>query len=289
MEQYNNGNTMGLLIAYCGIEGSFASLAAARILPGARRIGYPTFEEAYNAVKNGECDAALLPLENSYAGEIGNVIDLMFTGKLCAAGVFKSEINQCLLGVPGSTRQSIKRVLSHPQAIEQCAKYLKKNKIEAVPYSNTATAAKKIAQQNSSAFGAIASAETAKLYGLDILDADINDCDDNITKFVLLTKGDGVCCNYESKKTDINIIMFTVNNTPGSLAQVLFIPGIYDYNIRVIRSRSCLKFKNRPNIGQDWEYYFYAEIEGNLFSDDGREMLKTMTKTCRTFKVVGRY
>ncbi|MCQ2482699.1 MAG: hypothetical protein MJ153_04375 [Clostridia bacterium] len=289
MEQYSRGSSIGLLIAYCGIEGSFASQATARLLPGARRIGYPTFEEAYDAVKNDECEAALLPLENNYAGEIGAVIDLMFTGKLCVAGVFKFEVNQCLLGVPGSTRQSIKRVLSHPQAIEQCTKYLRKNKIEAIPYSNTATAARRAAQHGSLAFGAIASAETAKLYGLEILDADINDNSDNITKFVLLTKGDGVCCNYVSKKSDINIIMFTVDNSPGSLAQVLFIPGIYGYNLRVIRSRSCLKFRNRPNIGQDWEYYFYVEIEGDLFSDEGKEMIKTMTKTCRSFKIVGKY
>ncbi|MBR5733535.1 MAG: chorismate mutase, partial [Lachnospiraceae bacterium] len=119
-KKYQHRLSEGLRVAYSGIEGSFASICAGRIFPEASRIPYKCFADAYNAVRSGECDLAVLPIENSYAGEVGQVADLMFDGDLFINGVYELPVSQCLLGVPGATADTIKTVISHPQALDQC-------------------------------------------------------------------------------------------------------------------------------------------------------------------------
>ncbi len=147
-KSYQHKLMEGVKVAYSGIEGSFASISAERILPDAKRISYGSFGEAYDAVCAGECDFAVLPIENSYAGEVGAVTDLMFKGNLHVNGVYELGVSQCLLGIKDSTLESIKTVVSHPQALDQCSEYIKRHGIKSISAENTAVAAKEIAEKN---------------------------------------------------------------------------------------------------------------------------------------------
>ena len=115
----------GLKVAYSGVEGAFAHIAAGRIFPNGERISHRDFKAAYDAVVNGECNVAVLPIENSYAGEVGQTIDLIFSGELYINGIYELEIHQNLLGIQGAAVEDIKKVVSHPQALSQCHDYIK--------------------------------------------------------------------------------------------------------------------------------------------------------------------
>ena len=131
----------GLKVAYSGVEGAFANIDAKNIFPSAKHVPFGDLTSAYEAVVSGECDCAVLPIENSYAGEVSQVIDLMFQGNLYINGIYDLEVTHNLLGLPGAALDDIKTVISHPQALEQCAKYIKKHGFEAVRANNTAIAA----------------------------------------------------------------------------------------------------------------------------------------------------
>ena len=124
-KQYQERLISGAKVAYCGIEGAFANIAATKIFPYGTAISFPDFRSAYEAVENGECDCCVLPIENSYAGEVGQVMDLMFSGSLYVNGIYTLRIAQHLLGVQGSNLNQIKTVVSHPQALAQCAPFLR--------------------------------------------------------------------------------------------------------------------------------------------------------------------
>ena len=131
----------GMKIAYCGVEGAFAHIASSRIFPDGELVSFGSFKEAYKAVEAGECDCAVLPIENSYAGDVAQVMDLSFFGSLYINGVYDLEITQNLLGVKGATIGDIKTVVSHPQALDQCAEYITEKGFNRVEASNTAMAA----------------------------------------------------------------------------------------------------------------------------------------------------
>ncbi len=278
-KNYQHKLMEGVKVAYSGIEGSFASISAEKILPDATRVSYGSFSEAYNAVCEGECDFAVLPIENSYAGEVGAVTDLMFKGDLHVNGVYELGVSQCLLGIKDSTLESIKTVVSHPQALDQCSEYIKRNGLKSISAENTAVAAKEIAEKNDVTVGAIASKEAAKLYGLTILDYDINESAQNTTRFAVFSrKADSLKKNQNSGAF---ILMFTVKDEAGSLADAIAILGKHGYNMKVIRSR--------PSKNENWQYYFYTEVEGNIDTKEGNEMLKDLEKECNMIKVIGTY
>ena len=216
MGEYKNSlKTNGVKrIAYSGIEGSFASIAAGKIDAGAERVAFGSFKEAYDAVVSGDCDIAVLPIENSYAGEVGQVTDLMFQGELFVNGVYTLNVIQNLLGVKGASLQTIRKVVSHPQALEQCAEFLRAHNYESIEAVNTARAARQVAQDNDPAVAAIASEETAALYGLQVLAQGINEQQDNSTRFVVLSKNQNqkVCKDCDSGTF---IMMFAVKNEAG--------------------------------------------------------------------------
>ena len=117
----------GTRVAYCGTEGAFAHIAAGKMFPGSVRVAYADFASAYRAVENGECDAAVLPVENSYNGEVGQVTDLMFFGTLYVSEMMDLAVSHDLLALPGTRIEDICEVVSHPQAIAQCAEYIRNN------------------------------------------------------------------------------------------------------------------------------------------------------------------
>ncbi|MBR2724489.1 MAG: chorismate mutase, partial [Ruminococcus sp.] len=156
----------GARIAYCGVEGAFAHIAAKNIFPDAMLKSYPSFEEAYQSVENGVCDSVVLPIENSYAGEVAQVADLMFEGSLFVNGIYDLHITHNLLGTPDADISDITTVISHPQALSQCGKYISEKGFKSVKAANTAMAAQSVADGADKAIAAIASKETAKLYNL---------------------------------------------------------------------------------------------------------------------------
>ena len=266
----------GLKVAYSGVEGAFSHIAAGRIFPKSNRVSYRDFKSAYNAVVNGEADVAILPIENSYAGEVGQTIDLIFSGGLFINGIYELEIHQNLLGLPHATVEDIKKVTSHPQALSQCHDYLSLRGFDTEESNNTAIAAKMVAELNDVSLGAIASLETAEIYGLKVLEANINKSGENTTRFAVLSK-----VRANSPSLSNSVLMFTVKNEAGSLANAISIIGKYGYNMTALRSR--------PLKQHSWQYYFYVEIDGSCENTEGEKMLAELNKVCDQLKVAGTF
>ena len=212
--QYRMQN--GLRVAFSGVEGAFAHIAAGRIFPDSDRVSCRDFKSAYDSVVNGECDVAVLPIENSYAGEVGQTIDLIFSGELFINGIYELEIHQNLLGIQGAKVGDIKKVTSHPQALSQCHDYISLRGFETEEANNTALAAKTVAETEDKSLGAIASVETAEIYGLEVIEANINKSGENTTRFAVLSK-----VRAKSQTLSSSVLMFTVKNEAGSLANAL--------------------------------------------------------------------
>lgn len=278
-KKYQHKLLEGAKIAYSGIEGAFANIAAKKIFPDGNLIPYQDFQSAYEAVENGECDVAVLPIENSFAGDVGQVTDLMFTGSLYVNGVYSLPVTQNLLAVKGATMDDIKTVISHPQALDQCATYIRGKGWETKSATNTARAAKQVADMNDKSVAAIASVETAELYGLDVLAEKINENSTNTTRFAVFSKVKENTINSEDYSTFI--MMFVVKNESGSLVKALNVISDHGYNMRNVKSR--------PLKNSQWEYYFYVEAEGKISSTDGQAMIKDLSDKCQMLKVLGSY
>ena len=272
--QYRMQN--GLKVAYSGVEGAFAHIAAGRIFPDSNRISFRDFKSAYNSVVNGETDVAVLPIENSYAGEVGQTIDLIFSGGLFINGIYELEIHQNLLGTPDSTIDDIKKVTSHPQALGQCHDYIKLRGFDVEEANNTAIAAKTVSEMNDKSLGAIASVETAEIYGLKVLEANINKSGENTTRFAVLSR-----VKAKSPILSNSVLMFTVKNEAGSLANAISIIGKYGYNMTALRSRPLKK--------HSWQYYFYIEIDGTTDTEEGQKMIAELNKVCDKLKIAGTF
>ena len=277
-KQYQHRLMRGVRVAYSGVEGAFAHIAATRIFPDGEHVSYGGFLAAYNAVVDGECDVAVLPIENSYAGEVGQVMDLMFGGSLYVSGVYSLRIAHNLLGVPGARIEDVKKVISHPQALDQCAGYIRRHGFDEERAVNTAMAAQTVASLGDKSTAAIASAETAALYGLSVLDHDINESAVNTTRFAVFSRVEN-----ESRRGENNnfMLLFTVKNVSGALAKAIDVIGKYGFNMKVLRSR--------PMKELAWQYYFYVEAEGDESSEKGRAMLDELSRHCDMLKVVGTY
>ena len=266
----------GLKVAYSGVEGAFAHIAAGRIFPDSNRVSYRDFKSAYESVVNGEADVAVLPIENSYAGEVGQTIDLIFSGGLFINGIYELEIHQNLLGVPGETEEDNRRVTRQPPALSQCHEYIKMKGFDTEEANNTAAAAKAVAEKQDKSFGAIASVETAEIYGLKVIEANIHKSGENTTRFAVLSK-----VGAASPSLPNSVLMFTVKNEAGSLANAISIIGKYGYNMTALRSRPLKK--------HSWQYYFYIEIDGTTNNEDGQNMIKELNKVCDKLKIAGTF
>ena len=278
-KQYQEHIISGARVAYSGIEGAYANIAAKKIFPYGRAISYPDFRAAYEAVERGDCDCCVLPIENSYAGEVGQVMDLMFQGSLYVNGIYTLRITHHLLGLEGATLSGVKTVVSHPQALAQCAEYIRSKGFETVEYANTAKAAKAVRDGGDVSVAAIASSETARLYGLSVLDHDINESATNSTRFAVFSRAQNKQVN--TTRDSRFMLMFTVKNEAGALAQALNVLSSYGFNMRALRSR--------PMKDLAWQYYFYIEAEGDETGSNGSDMLRHLSLHCDMLKVVGHF
>lgn len=266
----------GLGVAYSGVEGAFAHVAAGRVFPTGRLLPYGDFKEAYDAVVRGESDVAILPIENSYAGEVGQTVDLIFSGDLFINGIYELSVKQNLLGIPGATVEGIRRVVSHPQALSQCRGYLERLGVVTEEATNTALAAKQVSEGNDPTVAAIASAETASLYGLEILAANVSESGENTTRFAVLSR-----TRADEPSLSGTVLMFSVKHEAGSLAQAIAVIGRYGYSMTALRSRPMRK--------HSWQYYFYVEIDGRVDGENGAAMLRELGMLCDRLKVAGSF
>ncbi|MBR4296556.1 MAG: chorismate mutase [Clostridia bacterium] len=278
-KNYQSKLIEGMKVAYCGTEGAYAHIATNKIFPSAAKIAYPDFQSAYESVQRGECDAAVLPVENSYNGEVGQVTDLLFSGDLYINNMFELAVSHDLLGTPDATLDDIKDVVSHAQALGQCANYIRSNNFTTHEYTNTALAAKHVATKGDKTLAAIASEEAAEIFGLKVLARNINASRSNTTRFAVLSRSEN---KNPSNKMDIySVVLFTVKNEAGSLAKALDVIGGHGFNMRTLRSRPMKELL--------WQYYFYIEVEGNIHTENGKDMLRELESYCDRLKPAGTY
>lgn len=194
----------------------------------------------------GEADSVVLPLENSYAGEVGAVMDLLFSGELYINQVLDMEIDHSLLGVEGAAADT---------------EYVRR--------------------ANDPALAAIASEDAAEVFGLRVLERGVNTMRTNTTRFAALSRTQNQPETTKKREDENFVLVFTVQNDAGSLAQTLNIIGAHGYNMRTLRSR--------PMKGLSWKYFFYVEAEGCINNTNGREMLQELSATCAKLRLVGAY
>ncbi len=276
--QFQEKLSTGMRVAFSGVEGAYAAIAAGKIFKKSVRVPHPNFKSAYDAVVNGDCDCAVLPIENSTAGEVGQVMDMMFSGSLFVSGIYDLPIIHCLMATPGTKLENITEVISHPQALSQCAPYIRDHGFRQKEYENTALAAKYVSEQKSNNLAAIASVETAELYGLEVIEKGINEKNINTTRFAVLTRAAVTDGNETGKHS---ILMFTVRNEAGALADAINIIGKYGYNMRCLRSRPMKELL--------WQYYFYVEAEGNLDDENGKKMREELAPCCDKLRMLGSF
>ncbi|MCR5614056.1 prephenate dehydratase [Treponema sp.] len=257
-------------IAFCGIKGAFAYIAARKLFPEGELVSYPSFAKAYESVEKNECDYAVLPLENSFAGDVNQVFDLMFRGRLHIIRMFKQRIDQTLLGVKGAQLSDIKTVVSHQQAIDQCMGFIQEHGLKAEYASNTAVAAEMVSKKGDKSLASIGSEEAAALYGLDVIQKNINENDQNTTRFAVFSNHRPAFVNKAKDCTFI--VLFTIKDAPGALAKAIKVFGDSGYNLKSLKSHPV---KDVP-----WQYYFYTEVQGSLMTDQGIALLEKLAQEC---------
>lgn len=277
-KRYQRLLVSGLRVAYSGVEGAFAHVATMRIFgePG-EKVACPDFATAYRSVESGACHCAVLPIENSYAGDVGQVMDLAWRGSLTISGIYDLPLSQCLLAKPGVTLAEVREVVSHPQALAQCQPYLRRQGWIQTTAVNTAVAARTVAAGERREVAVIAARETADLYGLQVLENDINEQKSNTTRFAVFSPA---AC--EIKPSDNHfVLLFSCKNQPGALGDAISVISRHDYNLK------CLK--SHPTGVENWAYYFYAEGEGNLGTEAGQTMRRELERVCNNVRVLGSF
>ena len=261
--------------AYQGVEGAFAHIALKALFPHAEAVSYSTWDEVFEAVASGEAAHGVVPFENSHAGDVSAVLDLCYNHpELWVVDVYDLPISQNLLVLPGTQLSQLRTVYSHQQAIAQSETFLRQFGLPATAMANTAMAAKFVAESGDASKAAIASAETAALYGLEVLVPRINTDGDNTTRFIVLSREKPLVGNRFS-------LLFTVDNKPGKLGEVIQMIGASGFNMESIKSRPM------PHV--PFEYYFYVELVGDPTADETAALLRELDRTCRTVRLLGVY
>lgn len=262
----------GYKVAFSGVEGAFAYIAAKKIFPYGKPIAHKSFFAAYKAVVDGECDAAVLPIENSYAGDVEQVMDLAYSGDLYINCVYNLEVVQNLLGIDGATPETVKKVISHPQALNQCDEYISEMGYEREEFSNTAVAAKEVAKLQSTAVAAIASAETANLYGLKVIEKAINKSNVNTTRFAVFSR-----IPNEQGGHGRFVMFFRVKDEAGALSSAISVISENGFNMQAIKSH--------PTKDHAFNYYFFVECIGDIHGESGKKLQKELSSICSDLKI----
>ncbi len=265
-------------VVYQGVEGAYQHQAALEYFGKDVNVFHmDTWKECMEAIKEGMADYAVLPIENSSAGEVNDIYDLLEEYENYIVGEQIIKIQHALLGVPGTKLEDIRTVFSHPQALMQCAGYLNRHpQWKQISFSNTAVAAEKAAQDGDKSQAAIAGEITAKLYGLEILEMPVNDCRFNSTRFIIVANRK----MYEKDARKVSIC-FELPHVSGSLYNILSHIIYNDLNM-------C-KIESRPIPERNWEYHFFVDFEGNLDDSAVKNAIRGIAEEAVNFKILGNY
>ena len=263
-------------VCHQGIDGSWSSLAARTMYPGARVLSRPTFESVFAAISQGEAQAGIVPIDNTTAGTVNDVYDLLVEYDCFVTQAAPVRIHNCLLGLPGSRVEGIKQVYSHPQALSQCAGHIRKLGAAPVQDTNTAVAAQRVAAIGNPSIGAIASRENAALYGLQVLVDNFNDAPCNQTRF--LSVSPSLCVPEDANRLSLAL---RLPNESGALSGVLSVFSDNRLNLTKIMSRPM---PNRP-----WEYIFYLDCEIDIHDRRLYAVLYQLSCELEWLKLLGCY
>lgn len=264
------------VVYYGGLPASYQDMACAELFPNAKRQAMESWEDVFRAVVNGEADAGVVPVENSTAGTVNEVYDLLQQYGLYISHSHVKVIQHCIAGCKGTSLETVKEVYSHPQALRQCQQYIKQHQFTPFEESNTAVAANKIAQLGDPTKAAICSESAAKLYGLEILETHVNDGDYNQTRFIAVQK------NLSAQPEDTRVsLVLTLPHVVGSLYGALAVFADYNLNLTEIHSR--------PLRDMPWNYCFYIDFDGNLLHQDTRALIYQLTQECAYIRILGSY
>ncbi|MDQ1471422.1 MAG: prephenate dehydratase [Bryobacterales bacterium] len=276
--------TAGRRVSFQGELGAFSQIAA-RELGGSDAIPVPlpTFQEVFESVANGKCEAAVIPIENTLHGSIHDNYDHLLRFDLAIRGETFVRIVHNLIAKPGVRLRDIVRIYSHPVALNQCLHFLDSNpKCERTPFYDTAGSVKMVMEEGMTDAGAIASAAAAEIYGATILKKSIEDDRANYTRFFLLElprKNRNKPAGAVSKcKTSV---VFTVKNVPGALFRCLSAFALRDLNMT--------KIESRPLRGKPWEYLFYLDFMGHVDEPASRNALNHLAELADMLRVLGCY
>ena len=263
------------MVACQGVEGAYSQIACEKIFKSPMIMYFKNFEGVFNAIEQGLCQYGILPIENSTAGSVNKVYDLMISHNFSIVRTFRLKVDHNLLAKPGTKIEDIQVVYSHEQAINQCAGFLSGLKgVKVVPVENTAVAAQMASAEDGAA--ALSSRSCAELYGLVNLAASVQDKGNNHTRFICISK------NLEIYPgADKTSIMMVLPHRPGSLYRVM--ARLYTLGINVT------KLESRPIPNREFEFMFYFDLETSIYSDEFVQLMCELDELCEEFKYLGSY
>ncbi len=265
------------MVACQGIEGAYAQIACERIFKSPFIMYFKNFDGVFNAIEQGLCKYGILPIENSTAGSVKKVYDLMIHHNFSIVRTFRLKIDHNLLALPGANMKDIKEIYSHEQAINQCSEFLKQfTGVKVIPVENTAVAAKMVAESGRLDVAALSSRNCAELYGLENLAACVQDKGNNQTRFICISKNMEI---YPG--SDKTSIMMVLSHKPGSLYKVL--ARLYTLGINVT------KLESRPIPDRDFEFMFYFDLETSIYSEEFVQLMCELDELCEEFKYLGSF
>lgn len=263
-------------VACQGVNGAHSGAAANVLFPVNEVTYFKSFEGVFSAVESGLCEYGVLPVENSTAGSVTEVYDLMKKHDFHIVRAVKVKIEHCIAAVCGTELKDIKRVISHPQAIKQCARFLKESGFNAEEETNTAVAAKRVAEEKDGTLAVLCSAHCAETYGLKILRRNVQDEANNYTRFICIGKKleifDG---------SDKISVMTALPHRPGGLVNVL--------NGFAAQGLNLTKIESRPVPNTDFEFMFYFDFEGEVTNPAVIDIIASLENNSDKFLFLGAY
>ncbi len=265
------------MVACQGVEGAYSQIACEKIFKSPMILYFKNFDGVFNAIEQGMCQYGILPIENSTAGSVKKVYDLMIHHNFSIVRTFRMKIDHNLIANPGAKLSDIKEIYSHEQAINQCGDFLKGLPgVRVIPVENTAVAANMVAQSGRMDVAAISSRICEDIYGLKCLADSVQDAGNNRTRFICISK------NLEIYPgSDKTSIMMILSHKPGALYRVL--ARMYVLGINV------LKLESRPIPDRDFEFMFYFDLETSIYSEEFVQLMCELDDLCEEFKYLGSY
>ena len=263
-------------VVCAGVAGAYADEAAGFLFPGLRPRFVETFADVFDCLVSGTADYGVLPIENSSVGSVGEVYDLMIKHRFAIAAAAEVPIRHCLLALPGADPERLKTVYSHKQGLDQCADYITAHRLEARPFTNTAAAAQMVSQSGDSTLCAIASRKAAEIYGLNIIDNNIQTVGENSTRFIVISRE--LTIPEDANKISL---LFTLPHVTGSLYRTLSSFAMAGLNLT--------KLESRPIRSGGFEYLFYLDFEGSLRDSNTMDLLCVLSEDMPVFSLLGNY